>query len=690
MRTVNSFVSKFAILAGLLAGVAPPSLAQDRPATAAAIRAHIDKDRTQVIPVLRAALANKDMDVPDRLWAIAQLAATLDRSLKYEEALAMIRQGQQEASAMPIERVAFTRQAMQIYSNTDKHQLALAEYMKIAPLLPTLSGKSGQLDGRVEAARAWMAGGKVMSALGQLPEAMDLLVRALNVFDASAGGEGGQAESLNHIAHVHYKSGNLEAAVRDAQRAIDIAEKAGLTDQLAGLYMSQAHFMSRQGKVEQQYQALMRARELAQQDDNAFNLAVITTNLSDVALQRGDYRATLRFVEEAIPLVERSGDRESLLVCWVNKGIALNRLGQREGLDLIRKAIAEFTTTPGQQNVAAEVQGVLAEELARNGDFAAAYAAAMDFKKRSDAVRSASDQKRIADSTARYEADKKQRQIEVLEQEQRGQKRIQMLWVLAGALGLLTTVVLLISRVYLKRAYRTVAEMSLADPLTGLRNRRYLASRIEGDLAQGLRQRATQRLQGKAVGQNADIVFIMIDLDHFKAVNDEHGHAAGDAVLRQFSAILMEEVRDSDTVVRWGGEEFLIMARQASSADIHLLAERIRARVAGHRFDIGQGTVLSKSCSIGFATYPFHAPEAAQARWEDVVSLADQCLYAAKASGRDMWVGVVHQAPLQAPPAAPPHAADVRQGLQDGSLQLWHSAGREVRWPGEHAPQRGA
>lgn len=167
--------------------------------------------------------------------------------------------------------------------------------------------------------------------------------------------------------------------------------------------------------------------------------------------------------------------------------------------------------------------------------------------------RSASDQKRIADSAARYDADKKQRQIEVLEQERRGQRRVQMLWVLAGALGLLTTVILLISRLYLKRAYCKVAEMSLSDPLTGLRNRRYLASRIDEDLAHSARQRlALPQEPENASSHNADVVFIMIDMDLFKLVNDQHGHGAGDEVLKQFSRILMEEVRDADTVVRWG------------------------------------------------------------------------------------------------------------------------------------------
>ena len=298
-----------------------------------------------------------------------------------------------------------------------------------------MTGTSGQLQGTFEAAYASLAGGTVMTGLGQMPEAMDLLVRALRVFDANPGQAKGQALCLIQIAYVHYITRNTDAALRAVQRAITIAEQAKLTDETARLYMRKANVLARQGDVEVQYVALVHARSLAEKEETPFNLAVIATNLSDVALQRKDYRAVLRYVEEAIPLVKKSGDRESLLVCWVNKGIAMNRLGQVEGLALLQDAVDEFSVTQGKKSIATEVQGALAEALAHNREFEKAYVAAMDFKKRSDAMRSASDQKRVADSVARYQADQKQRQIEVLEQKQRGQKRMQMLWVLAGTLG---------------------------------------------------------------------------------------------------------------------------------------------------------------------------------------------------------------------------------------------------------------
>jgi diguanylate cyclase (GGDEF)-like protein len=684
MNIENYF--RTALRLGLALALSVPPLADAAAPDLNVLKAQLaaEKDRARAIVLVRGALADKEA-VPqaDKLWLLARLADDLRRATRYQEALQVAREGQLAGAAVPLERARFGWMASLILTEMEKDREAVREYEKIAPLLPALARPEADQNSQLVAANAWRTAGTALSSLAQLPEALDLLMRALRIYDSVNNQPFEQVETLNAIGMVHFKAGQMDNALRDVDRSIEIAKREKLSGPLSRSYLRKSHFLSSAGRVDEQYEALLSARTLAQADQNEYNLAVIATNLADVALQKKDYAAALRYAEEAMPLVEKSKDRESLLVCWINKGIALNRLGRPGGIALIQNAIDEFSKDPGRLDSAAEVQGVLAEEYGFNRDFEKAYAASLDFKKRSDAVRKATDQKRIAEADARYQADKKQRQIELLEQEQRSQKRLQWLGVLAGALGLLIIVILLISRLYLKRAYRSVREMSLSDPLTGLRNRRYLASRIEEDLAQISRQRgAHEREHGAAVPHNADVNFMMIDLDHFMQVNDEHGHGAGDALLKQFSAILLQEVRDSDTVVRWGGEEFLIVAKQTTNAEVHLLAERVRARVAACDFDLGNGVKLRKSCSIGFASYPFPAQDAPRPRWEDVVALADQCLYAAKGSGRDVWVGIVQRGPVGAMPAQ----LDVRRGVADGLFELQHSSGRTIVWP-EGAPR---
>ncbi|KAJ0339895.1 hypothetical protein COL154_014196, partial [Colletotrichum chrysophilum] len=110
----------------------------------------------------------------------------------------------------------------------------------------------------------------------------------------------------------------------------------------------------------------------------------------------------------------------------------------------------------------------------------------------------------------------------------------------------------------LKQANDKLQQASVTDPLTGLKNRRYFMEMVEDDVA-GMRRGVQDDLHGK------DMLFLMLDLDNFKHVNDTHGHHAGDAVLSQLSALLTRTLRADDNVIRWGGEEFIVVARCADS-----------------------------------------------------------------------------------------------------------------------------
>lgn len=191
----------------------------------------------------------------------------------------------------------------------------------------------------------------------------------------------------------------------------------------------------------------------------------------------------------------------------------------------------------------------------------------------------------------------------------------------------------------LERANLALQEASMVDPLTGLKNRRFLGLSMPEELARVTRQRnRPDRTRDKV---NQDLLFFMVDLDHFKAVNDTYGHAAGDAVLRQASEALRQACREADMVVRWGGEEFLIVARNTDRSAAEVVAKNLWKAVRELRFEVADGVVLTKTCSVGFAAFPVIEGAPNLFSWEEAVELADQCLYAAKKSGRDAWVGVM-------------------------------------------------
>jgi diguanylate cyclase (GGDEF)-like protein len=155
----------------------------------------------------------------------------------------------------------------------------------------------------------------------------------------------------------------------------------------------------------------------------------------------------------------------------------------------------------------------------------------------------------------------------------------------------------------------------------------------------------------------------MMDLDLFKQVNDTHGHAAGDAVLRQTGEALVHAMRRSDHVVRWGGEEFVAIARIAHVEDVRIIGEKLRAAIEAIEFALPDGGTLKKTLSVGFASMPFLPDPQRQLAWEQVLALADAALYVAKAEGRNRWVGVqVGDAPWDEPDAT---CADVVRDLRD-------------------------
>ena len=178
---------------------------------------------------------------------------------------------------------------------------------------------------------------------------------------------------------------------------------------------------------------------------------------------------------------------------------------------------------------------------------------------------------------------------------------------------------------------------SLTDPLTGLSNRRFLDVNIGPDLAQAVRN-AQSLLE--LTDRNADLIFYLIDLDYFKRLNDWAGHAAGDAVLVEVGRRLREVARTTDAVVRWGGEEFLIVSRWANRQAGAVLASRTLEAIAGESFLV-EGQKIILTCSVGWAPYPWSVVDPERFPFEEVLGLADRALYLAKREGRNRAVGVL-------------------------------------------------
>ena len=204
----------------------------------------------------------------------------------------------------------------------------------------------------------------------------------------------------------------------------------------------------------------------------------------------------------------------------------------------------------------------------------------------------------------------------------------------------------------LQRKNLELQEISFTDVLTGIWNRRYLEEILTAEAGQVLRN--YERARGGDIRRldHRDLVFIMVDVDFFKQVNDLYGHPAGDRLLQLVAQRLSTVVRRSDVLVRWGGEEFMIMSRSTDPSGTPAFCSRVLEVMSSEPFDLGHGIRVSKTCSVGWAPYPWRRNSYEAICAEEVIALADDALYRAKAMGRNQGVGILPNEAAHAFPEA--------------------------------------
>lgn len=191
----------------------------------------------------------------------------------------------------------------------------------------------------------------------------------------------------------------------------------------------------------------------------------------------------------------------------------------------------------------------------------------------------------------------------------------------------------------LARVNRDLREDSLTDLLTGARNRRFLTSTIEADIGHVLRSYA--RGPASSGKRDRDLVFYLIDADAFKDINDQYGHAVGDKVLLEVARRISSAIRHSDVLIRWGGDEFLVVSRYTDREEAAHLAMRVLQAMASEPFEIEGCVSMRCTCSVGWAVFPWFVREPRRVAYDEVLRLADCALYDAKKGGRNQAVGLL-------------------------------------------------
>ncbi|MEL4177325.1 GGDEF domain-containing protein [Roseateles sp. PN1] len=405
---------------------------------------------------------------------------------------------------------------------------------------------------------------------------------------------------------------------------------------LYSVHNSRAIAFTERHDLEQASQASAQVIANARQVGSDRLLALALANSADVMLKMGRYADAIKAAEEALPLALSSHDQVAELVARYNIGfgnIGLKRV--EEGRREVLQAIA-LENKAGSVSGAASGWLELGGYLDRAGDASGAIAAYLQHRRWSDEAFREDTRKTMLEADARYDDERRSKALDLLgrdnnlKAERLRARDLQLkLWAAVGACVVLSSVLLGLAYQRIRKTNQALARSNEAlkiqserDPLTGLANRRHFQAVIQ---------------RGEGQPQFSGALFL-IDIDHFKRINDVFGHAAGDAVLIEVAKRLTAALRELDLVVRWGGEEFLILVAAHEATDAKLLAQRLLDLIASQPIKHGRDSI-HVTASIGFASLPVQ-PHGLLPSWERAIDLVDTAMYMAKAHGRNKAYGI--------------------------------------------------
>ncbi len=484
--------------------------------------------------------------------------------------------------------------------------------------------------------------------LGLYDSALIEFGKALDYYQ-QAGSEENVAIALGNMALVYAANGDTEAAIDYTKRAIASSREL---DKPYGYFQGLANLASYQ---------IIQARSLknaygldSNQAKQAFSRVESTLNQlitepklqnyagvqSDTYYWLATYYYEINQLDKAqqylatvYKSIQSREDESYLRQVQELEAYILTSLGEyRQALGLFESALAYYM----EQQKHDKAMGTLAD-LSWTHEQLGELTESLNYYKQYVALQNqVYDDKRLALLTVEQErnnAKLREKEIELLEEQNRLVK-LQVSYqnqLLLSAVAVALTIILFIwMRLrYKHKLANQYQQLSHFDSLTKIGNRLFFQENIERELAQVLRERETN--------PNACLAILVLDIDHFKKINDTLGHDCGDKILISFANRLKAELRESDLLARWGGEEFVIAGRVRNQHEVYAFNQRMLAAISCKPFRVDDSNSLNVTCSIGATVFPLLAGDN-QPEWVKLVTLADKALYQAKRKGRNGWV----------------------------------------------------
>jgi len=465
--------------------------------------------------------------------------------------------------------------------------------------------------------------GTVLHFVGEQEAALTAYERALDLA-RSVASTSRETRALVKIAQLHILTGRLDKAGQLLVEAQSLSaanhDEAALTE----ILLRQSDVAARRGDQTAERNASLQALAHARASGSRQMIALGLSNLADSYLRTKDYPQSLHYSQEALPIartLHRNALEQTILF---NIGVVkINTGSLGPGEEMIESVIAAAIQN-GDEADAAE----LLHEYGQTLEQARQWQTALGVYHRENTVRErlldAMRQRSLLEVEARFDADRKTRQIGILERDnalQRAnfaaQQFRQKVILCAAILAIAICIILTWAFNRLSKAGALLRYASEHDTLTGLHNRRYFNDKI-------LLPQRNRGFEG---------CLILIDVDHFKRINDALGHPIGDAVLTALGERLSHALREQDTLVRWGGEEFLAVLQPLSEPELNATVGRLLTVVEMSPVHVN-GQIVECTVSIGCARFPLQGA-AIDIALERAINLVDKALYRAKRSGRN-------------------------------------------------------
>lgn len=478
-----------------------------------------------------------------------------------------------------------------------------------------------------------------------------------------------QAETLADLA-------NYDEALEATDEMVALASQRGVPLQTARAHLAEYEIAMRAGRAQRAVSALQQAVDILRALKASEGLPGNLVKLAALKIRLGHYREAEALSESAQALSTFSDTNDDRMLSVFGLGLSRIYLGELgNGSRLSEQALSKL------KNSDRYVQLLLdyAQALSARGDVDSAlktYALAGQ-----SALAEARKEKQLSYQVVKKTLleQKKNNEIALLGRERAlkaaeldSERTLKIMWwaisIIATAgcmvIGILYRKVRASNR-YLRSTNASLYSQSTSDSLTGLRNRNYFYQHV---VAPKPPYSARHGLANTAVHPDGLAgAFFLMDVDRFKAINDDYGHAVGDEVLRTVARRLAETVRDDDVLIRWGGEEFLAFMPAITPFEASEIAERLLSAVCSSPIIVGD-TTINASISMGYSVSPITSDDRVLP-WEQLVHLCDLALYLSKAQGRNRAYGI--SGPLELSRDALLAAeADLRQAFADGHIVL--------------------